>query len=68
MHAGMSAGQLQLSGPRSSEDILHNNADETLRRAVRWSTDIVALYLHWHGFIRGSLSLQLESWNLNILH
>lgn len=30
-----------------------------LRRAVRWSADIVASYLHWHGFITGSLSLQL---------
>lgn len=43
----------------AEEDGLRNNADETLRRAVRWSTDIVALYLHWHGFIIGSLSLQL---------
>lgn len=50
---------VQLSCLKSIEDGLHNNADETLRRAVRWSTDIVALYLHWHGIIRGSLSLQL---------
>lgn len=47
MECKMCAGRLghavgtRVQQGRCMEDGLHNNADETLRRAVRWSADIV---------------------------